>query len=106
MSRQKKTKSLDRTIVKSFIQRYYGTYKDFCKAVKINHGSFSSYMLGIDTMPAIDRAVRKAMQAHDYPVEFAEDPPYLASCDHKQVCLNCLHTRAGLCADYSPCLSL
>ncbi len=74
MSRQKKKKPLDRVKVKSFIQEHYGTYGDFCKASKIILSSFKSYMLGIDTMPAIDKAVREAMQEKEYPIAFAENP--------------------------------
>ncbi len=74
MSRQKKQKSLDRGKVKSFVQQYYSTYRDFCKTYEITLSSFKSWIQGADTMPSIDAKVREAMHEHDYPVEWAEDP--------------------------------
>ncbi len=74
MSSKENNKPLDRAKVKSFVQQHYGTYNDFCKARKINYRSFCSFMLGLETMPAIDKAVRETMHEHDYPVEWAEDP--------------------------------
>ncbi len=90
MSTKKKKISPDRTQVKSFIQQYYGTYKDFCNATGINLGSFSAYMVGVETMPAIDAKVRAAMKANDYPVAFAENPNI-----EKQVHKSLIKAQAG-----------
>ncbi len=74
MSSKNKHTTLDRLQVKAFIARHYGVQKKFCKAVHINYESFKIWIVGVDTMPAIDAKVRKAMKRHKWSVSITEEP--------------------------------